>query len=284
MCNTTGIAFGEAVLTREVVVGKEVLEVGSLDVNGSLRPHVETLGPARYVGVDIAPGPRVDAIVDASRLVEHFGLESFDVVVTTEMLEHVRDWQRVVRNLKQVLRPGGVLVLTTRSIGFHYHGYPFDFWRYEPDDMRAIFADFEGLVLESDTDAPGIFLFARKPLEYHERTPSLALFSILVERRRKRITDLDIALFRLNRNGRSQAALMKKHAAARVRRLPRTARQRVIGPIRRAVVSPVWRRLPAPVRARVKRVLGTNPLDDSRIERQLAKAPVEALDRRKARR
>ena len=248
MCNTTGIEFGKSVLVRDAVAGKDVLEVGSLDVNGSLRPHVESLGPARYVGVDLEAGPRVDAIVDARRLVEHFGRDAFDVVVTTEMLEHVRNWQGVVRNLKQVLRPGGVLVLTTRSIGFHYHGYPFDFWRYEPEDMRAIFADFEDLVLKSDTNAPGIFVFARKPLDYHERTPSLALYSIVVGRRRKRITELDIALFRLNRGARANAPVLKKKARARVKR--------IVGPIRRTVVSPIWRRLPTPFRARVKRVLG----------------------------
>jgi hypothetical protein len=43
--------------------------------------------------------------------------------------------------MPRVLRPGSVLLITTRSIGFRVHGYLYDFWRYEPGDMRAIFAD-----------------------------------------------------------------------------------------------------------------------------------------------
>jgi SAM-dependent methyltransferase len=255
MCNLTGIAFGEAVLTPAEIAGRDVLDVGALDVNGSLRPFVESLGPARYVGVDIAPGPRVDIVVDASRIVERFGAESFDVVITTEMLEHIRDWQTVVSNLKQVVRPGGLLLVTTRSIGFHYHGYPFDFWRYEPEDMRAMFADFEIVSLERDTDAPGIFMLARKPLEFHENRAALALYSIVTKRRQAGISALEIGIFRLGRRARSEAASARYRTSRRLRRVPRTVRRRVVGPVRRRVVSPAWRRLPPAVRSTVKRVL-----------------------------
>ncbi|HSS34847.1 MAG TPA: class I SAM-dependent methyltransferase, partial [Patescibacteria group bacterium] len=200
MCNLTGIAFGQRVLQPADVAGRGVLEVGSLDVNGSIRPFVESLQPGRYVGVDIAPGPRVDEVVDASKLIERFGAESFDVVITTEMLEHIRPWRIVIHNLKGVLRPGGVLLVTTRSIGFPYHGYPHDFWRYEPEDMRAIFADFEIDTIERDTDSPGIFVLARKPTSYAEKRPSLELFSIVTGRRQARISTFELAWFRMTRS------------------------------------------------------------------------------------
>jgi SAM-dependent methyltransferase len=153
VCNLTGIAFGERSLKGIDIEGRDVLEVGSLDVNGSLRPHVVSLGPSRYIGVDIGVGPGVDEVVDASKLVDRFGPASFDVVITTELLEHVRDWPAVASNLKRVLRPDGLLLVTTRSIGFPYHGYPFDFWRYEPEDLHAIFGDLDIVVIERDTDA-----------------------------------------------------------------------------------------------------------------------------------
>ncbi len=187
MCNSTGIAFAERVLAPDMIGGRDVLEVGARDVNGSIRPFVESLTPARYVGVDIELGPMVDEVVDATGLVDRFGVGSFDVVLTTEMLEHVRDWPTVVSNLKRVLRPNGILLVTTRSLGFPYHGYPFDFWRYEPDDMRAIFADLDVLAVETDTDAPGVFLLARQRPGPHEPIPVPALYSMILGRRAVRV-------------------------------------------------------------------------------------------------
>ncbi len=143
MCHRACIEFAARALHPEEVSGGDVLEVGSHDVNGSVRSTVEALGPASYVGVDIDPGPGVDVICDAGNLVDRFGEGSFDLVISTELLEHVRDWRRVVSEMKTVSRPGGTLLITTRSQGFGLHGYPFDCWRYEIEDMRRIFGDLE---------------------------------------------------------------------------------------------------------------------------------------------
>ena len=42
-----------------------MLEVGSLNVNGSIRPMIESRGPRSYLGVDVLDGPGVDRVVDA---------------------------------------------------------------------------------------------------------------------------------------------------------------------------------------------------------------------------
>jgi len=196
MCNTTGIDFARRFIAPDMVAGLDVLEVGALDVNGSVRPDVVALGPASYVGVDLTTGPGVDEVVDAARLIQRFGHESFDLVITTEMVEHTLDWPAVVRNLKGVLRPDGHLLLTTRSPGFHFHAYPYDFWRYTPDDMRTIFGDLDILTIEDDTDAPGVFLFARRPQVYAPQTPVIPLFSIITGRRQIGISGLRLAIFR----------------------------------------------------------------------------------------
>jgi Methyltransferase domain. len=107
---------------------KRVLEVGSRFVNGSVRPLIERFcKPREYVGIDIEAGRYVDIILPAERLVDHFGPESFNAVISTEVLEHVFDWRLVVNNMKAVLRRGGYIYITTRSKGFPYHGYPYDF-------------------------------------------------------------------------------------------------------------------------------------------------------------
>ena len=186
--NKACLEFGHRVLSTEDVAGRAVIEVGSLNVNGSLREHVISLGPASYLGVDIQAGAGVDAVCDADDVVARYGREQYDLVISTEVLEHVQHWRAVVSNLKQLARPGATLLLTTRSLGFPFHGFPFDFWRYEVEDFRTIFDDLEIRHLEPDTYEAGVFLKAIRPAQFVERDlSSIALYSMV---RRARVLDL----------------------------------------------------------------------------------------------
>jgi SAM-dependent methyltransferase len=152
------------------VTGKDILEVGSFDVNGSPRTVVCPRLPKSYVGVDMQPGAGVDLICDGAKVHEKFGESAFDVVICCEMLEHVKDWKAVVSSMKRVLKIGGVLIVTTRGPGFFYHAYPDDFWRFTLDHARAIFADMTIEALEADVpETPGILLRARKPAGFVEK-------------------------------------------------------------------------------------------------------------------
>jgi len=196
VCTNSCVAFARAQICSDDVQGKAVLEVGACDVNGSVRPVVERLGPRLYIGTDLHDGPGVDEVCAAERLVERFGPEAFDLVVCTEMIEHVRDWRAVIRNLKQVLKPAGTLLLTTRSRGFHFHGYPFDYWRYEREDLAAIFSDFDVVALEPDPESPGVFLKAVKPKAYAENElAGYELYSIVTNRRVRTISPLALRWF-----------------------------------------------------------------------------------------
>ena len=166
LVNNAVLDFIRTSITAEDVVGRSVLEVGALDVNGSARRVIEPLGPASYVGVDIQEGPGVDRIVSVSFLVDIFGTEAFDIVVATEMLEHVQDWRWAVTQLKRVVAPGGVLLVTTRSPGFHHHGYPHDFWRFTTVDFGRIFADLQESRVVSDPSSPGVFVVGRRPAAF----------------------------------------------------------------------------------------------------------------------
>lgn len=159
------MSFCQRVLTAEVIAGNDVLEVGSYDVNGSVRPHIESLQPRRYLGVDASPGPSVDRVVDCERLTDEIAGQ-WDVVVSTEMLEHVRDWRRCMQQLAAMVKIGGFLVITTRSPGFPYHPFPEDHHRYTHVQMQAI-VDALGLqtVAIEDDPEPGVFVLATKTEE-----------------------------------------------------------------------------------------------------------------------
>ena len=197
MCNPACIEFARDWLRPEEIRERTVLEVGAYDVNCSVRPFVAGLGPRSYVGVDLTDGPGVDEVCEVTRLVERFGAQQFDVVLSTEMLEHVGDRRGAISNMKRVLKPGGILLLTTRSEGFPYHGYPFDFWRFSPNDMQLVFSDMRVDALTADPSEPGVFVRAVKDAHTERDLSDLALYSIVTNRRCTEISDVDLLVFRL---------------------------------------------------------------------------------------
>lgn len=163
MSSVSCIRFFQEHLSAKEVTGKSVLEVGSYDINGSPRMAIEPLRPAKYVGVDRHAGKGVDKIlVDLKDLEREFGRNSFDLVVSSEFLERVEDWKGTIQQMKRIVMPEGLVLLTVRAPGFPKNGHGGDRWRYRESDLTRIFGDFEILEIQKDPMAPGIFFKARK--------------------------------------------------------------------------------------------------------------------------
>lgn len=149
------------VLAQEQGDGLRVLDVGSLDVNGTYRPLIEARGWS-YTGLDIRPGPNVDVVtVDPY----HYPLQEngFDIVLSGSTMEHVAEIWRWAPELARVLKPGGLLVILTHHC-FPLHRYPADYWRIMPDGMGYLF-DMCGSLTEYDiemVDSRDILATARK--------------------------------------------------------------------------------------------------------------------------
>ncbi|MHA1820163.1 MAG: class I SAM-dependent methyltransferase [Promethearchaeota archaeon] len=185
MCHSSIVDFFLKVIKPEEFENAEVLEIGSRDVNGTIRPIIEKfLKIKKYLGIDIAEGKFVDIVLPAEKIAEYFGNDAFDIVISTEVLEHVKDWRLVINNIKSVLKAGGYVYLTTRSKGFKYHAYPNDFWRYEINDFKNIFSDFKIITLVKDPIKAGILFKALKPKDWKPKDLSnIKLYSMILGKR-----------------------------------------------------------------------------------------------------
>jgi SAM-dependent methyltransferase len=167
------IAFTVNNFKKEEISNKCILEVGSRNVNGSLRPIFELWNPSKYVGIDIQKGSGVDIICAAEEIVEKFGENSFDIVVSSDALEHIFNWKDAISNIKNVCKVGGKLLISVPSIGFPNHFFPNDFWRYQTDDLRNIFSDFVIIKLEKSYPYPGLIIKCEKPKCFQENNIDL---------------------------------------------------------------------------------------------------------------
>ena len=161
----------------EVINGKNVIEVGSKYVNGSASHLAKLLKPAKYVGTDISAGDCVDDVVPVENLVTTYGKNSFDTVISTEMLEHVFDWRMGIQNMKDIVKPGGFLIITTCAKGFPYHAYPYDFWRFSIEDFKKIFSDFDIISLK-EIERCSVFILARKTQNIPADLSQIPIYSI----------------------------------------------------------------------------------------------------------
>lgn len=88
---------------------RRVLEIGSYDVNGSVR---EMFVDCDYIGLDWRPGPGVDAVSLAH---EYEPADGFDLVISTVALEHDPYWEKTLWRAVDLLRKGGSMILVWAS-------------------------------------------------------------------------------------------------------------------------------------------------------------------------
>ena len=114
--------------------GVKVLDIGSQDVNGSLKSCCPS--GFEYVGVDFVSGKGVDVILDDPyRLPFDDGV--VDVVLSSSCFEHSEMFWVLFLEIMRVLKPHGLFYLNAPSNG-DFHRYPVDCWRFYPDCGRAL--------------------------------------------------------------------------------------------------------------------------------------------------
>jgi SAM-dependent methyltransferase len=137
-------------ITLDRFIQRHASNQRTLDIGAQNGPYA-ALFPRR-VALDVQRGVGVQIIGDAQLL----GIRdaSFDVVLCTEVLEHLPEPQRAIDEMFRVLTPGGQLLLTTRFL-FPIHDAPHDYFRFTKYGLRHLLRRFEIVTLEEETDAVG---------------------------------------------------------------------------------------------------------------------------------
>jgi len=162
---------------------ESILEVGSRNVNGSLRDFCPD--GARYTGVDLEYGEGVDLVLD-DPYTYPFENECFDLILSSSCFEHDQMFWLTFCEMGRLLKPNGYLYLSAPSNG-KYHGYPFDNWRFYPDAGLALeaWAKRSGLQLKlvesftarrkADIWNDFVAVFVKTDIEDHLPQPKLSL-------------------------------------------------------------------------------------------------------------
>jgi SAM-dependent methyltransferase len=171
----------EKYTTFDEINQKRIIDVGSQDINGSFRDIIIKHNPSEYIGIDFAEGKGVDRVLSIYDCADVYGEQSFDIVISTETIEHIEDWRSGINNLKKLTKIGGIILLTSRSKGFGMHGFPHDHWRYEISDISEIFSNWNINILVEDGwrgDHFGFFLKATKTTNELVSLDHMALYNI----------------------------------------------------------------------------------------------------------
>lgn len=151
-------------VVEKIMPPSSVLEFGSRNVNGTVRG---LFPDSDYCGTDVAPGPGVDKVCDAA---DWRSDRQFDLVITTECLEHTPRGQEICHSAWIALRQGGVLMVTAAAPPRGAHsaidGGPLRHGEYygnvTEQDMRYWLRDFSFSLIDVVTNQGDIYALAVK--------------------------------------------------------------------------------------------------------------------------
>lgn len=125
--------------TRELVeYSLKYISGKTLDLGAGLAKYRQIIKKkaSEYITFDMVEGKQIDVVGDVLDL--SFKDNSFDTVISTQVLEHVEKPWVMVKEIQRVLKKGGFCILTAPFL-IPYHPDPHDYFRYTPEGLNSLF-------------------------------------------------------------------------------------------------------------------------------------------------
>jgi SAM-dependent methyltransferase len=134
------------------VTGKKILDIGAQD-----SPYKKYFDKMDYYSQDIVQNSKhsIDFVGDINDGLSSVKDSSFDYIICTQVLEHIKEPKVAFGEFNRILKPGGRLFLTTH-LCFEEHMIPFDYFRFTKYGLRYL-GESTGFDIESISAHGGIF-------------------------------------------------------------------------------------------------------------------------------
>jgi cyclopropane fatty-acyl-phospholipid synthase-like methyltransferase len=176
--STIDIGCGNGAMTMYASTNGPAIGISNEDTNNTTANHLARAGrySARFITID-------------ARQLDTAWLDEFDNVICSEVIEHVLDDDKLIHDMAAIMKPGGMLFLTTPYL---YHTRSKDEyvsptetgahvrWGYTYSRLRALF-EKHGIMLTDEYWTSGIVsqTLLRMFMAVRKVSPALAVITIL---------------------------------------------------------------------------------------------------------
>ncbi len=163
-----------------------VLEVGSRQVQVPNEFQWQSFIPnCDYTGFDVLDGKNVDVVGDAHLLDTYFPANSFDVVVSSAVFEHLAMPWVVAENIARLLKVGGHVAIETH-FSYAEHELPWHFFQFNANALEMLFNPSLGFeIVDSGMSNPLVGRFSQFSDDYlvGQAVPHLYCHSSIIARK-----------------------------------------------------------------------------------------------------
>ncbi len=127
--NKSNLKKGKCLLVGDTLTGHKK-QSGNIALTNMLPKGSKVIAPG-FPEVDIQSIPYKD--------------NTFDYVLADQVLEHVKKPWIAAEEVRRVLKPGGITVLTSCLL-HKIHGLPTDYWRFTPDGLKVLCEKYSDII------------------------------------------------------------------------------------------------------------------------------------------